>query len=230
MYRVEDKYQCSPQELFELESKLKIIMRSDRHAQDHTGYTVTSVYFDDYWDTCLNECKNEVRQRQKYRIRIYDGSFDIIKLEIKQKLDNRIYKKGQTITYHQMQTLLSGKAIEGAGIGEDAITQFNLAIKNTGLKPKILVEYDRQAFISQPGNVRITLDRDLRFSMNIEAIYHSQNRSRLMSEQNDVLEVKYDSMLPGFIARVLESGNMNQVSFSKYQLCRDAWEDRQNVY
>ena len=47
-----------------------------------------------------------------------------------------------------------------------------------------------------------------------------------VDETDRILEVKYDELLPGFIARLLEFGNMNQISYSKYRLGREQLEVR----
>lgn len=121
-----------------------------------------------------------------------------------------------------MRRLLKEKCIEdGDPSLDNPVTLFNLAISEKKLSPKIIVEYDRKAFVYEPGNVRITLDRNIRGSMDIDAFAECRApQFQYLQEENQVLEIKYDEFLPGFIAGILESGNMNQVSFSKYKLCR----------
>lgn len=229
MYRAEDKYSCAEQEMIELESKLKVIMPLDFHAEN-SRYRVTSVYFDDYWDTCYQECLDGIQQRKKYRIRIYNGSFDTIKLEMKYKNNSRISKLSQSITYPEMLRLLSGNPIESSTSSDDVISRFNLAVKTAGLRPKIIIDYERAAYLYPAGNVRITLDRNIQYDSDIRRFLAGQTSGYTwLPDENKVLEIKYDTILPGFIARVLESGNMNQISFSKYKLCREAQEEYRHV-
>lgn len=113
---------------------------------------------------------DEYQTSEKYRIRIYNGSFDVIKLEIKYKWDNRVLKRVSSITPEQMCDLMNGYCIQSENESmEDPVTLFNLAIATCGLRPKIIVEYDRSAYIYGPGNVRITLDRNIRVSDQLEA-------------------------------------------------------------
>lgn len=221
MYRVEDKFLVSERELFLLQSRLKIVLNTDTHAAD--GYTITSVYFDDLFDSHLQDTIDGNRMREKYRIRIYDGSFDVIKLEVKYKKNNRVKKQSARITYEQMCELLNGECIEDDTPSLDnPVTLFNIAIKERGLRPKVIVEYDRTAYVFDPGNVRITLDRNLRASSQIEVFEKGEELSFEYPHDLDrVLEVKYDEFLPEFIAGILELGNMNQTSYSKYRLCRE---------
>lgn len=223
MYRVEDKYFCSEQDLFLLQARLETILRPDENQPDAKGYCITSVYFDDLFDTHLQDTVDGNRLREKYRIRIYNGSYDAIKLEIKYKRDNRVMKRVTGITPEQMQELMNGHCIDSDNESpEDPITLFNIAIASRGLRPKIIVEYDRCAYIYEPGNTRITLDRNIRSSDQLDAFANGEKLTYEYERDLDqVLEVKYDEFLPGFIAGMLETGNMNKTSYSKYRMCRE---------
>lgn len=223
MYRVEDKYQCSEGEMRLLQMRLEPLLRPDDFQTNINGYKVTSVYFDDLNDSFLKDTVNGIRLREKYRIRIYDNSFETIKLEVKYKRDNRVLKKTRSITKEQMQSLVDGECIEDKenSLGSP-VTLFNLGIKTYGLRPKVIVEYDRKAYVYNAGNVRITLDRDIRAGDQIETFIRGGTvQYNYIDEISRVLEVKYDEFLPGFIADILESGNMKQISCSKYRLCRE---------
>ena len=221
MYRVEDKFSCSEVEMFLLRTRLENVLEKDTNQREKEGYQITSVYFDDYWNSCLKEAIDGVRDRKKYRIRIYDDDFEVIKLEIKYKKDSRIFKLSQRISFEEMKTLLRGECIERKKETDDVIGRMNIAIKTQKLQPVIIVEYDRTAFVYETGNVRITLDRNLRYSTNIEDfVSGKKEKYRIVPDTNRVIEVKYDELLPGVIARIIENGNMIQTSFSKYSLCR----------
>ena len=221
MYRVEDKFSCSEMEMFLLKTRLQSVLYTDTNQKDKDGYQITSVYFDDYWGSCLQEAIDGVKERCKYRIRIYDDKFDVIKLEVKYKKESRIYKRSQRISQEEMETFLRGECVEREEEKDDCIGLMNLAIKSKKLEPVVIVEYDRTAFVYETGNVRITLDSNLRYSTNIDDFVTGKKESyRVVPEQNRVIEVKYDEILPGVIARIIENGNMIQTSFSKYCICR----------
>ncbi|MBR5596025.1 MAG: polyphosphate polymerase domain-containing protein [Lachnospiraceae bacterium] len=221
MYRVEDKFSCSKMEMFLLKTRLQSVLEIDSNQKNKDGYQITSVYFDDYWDSCLRETIDGVRNRCKYRIRIYDDNYDAIKLEIKYKSDSKINKLSQNITFEEMKTFLKGECVERECETDDVIGRMNMAIRTKKLEPVVIVEYDRTAFVYETGNVRITLDRNLRYSTNIDDFVNGKKEQyRILPEDNRVIEVKYDEMLPGVIARIIENGNMIQTSYSKYSLCR----------
>lgn len=224
MYRVENKYNCSESELLILQNRLEGILQPDSNENHPEGYSIISLYFDDWQDNCLNDTVDGVEVRDKYRIRIYNNSLDVIKLEVKSKKDGYIYKKSKTITKEQADMLMRGECIEDSSSVEDPATLFNVAIRTRGLRPKVIVAYERKAYVFGPGNTRITLDRNVRASNRVED-FGSENISYdFLHEYDKVLEVKYDEFIPGFLLQLLELGNMQQTSYSKYQLCRELFE------
>ena len=224
MYRVENKYNCSESELLILRNRLEGILQPDSNENHPEGYSIISLYFDDLQDNCLNDTVDGVEVRDKYRIRIYNNSLDVIKLEVKSKKDGYIYKKSKTITKEQADMLMRGECIEDSSSVEDPATLFNVAIRTRGLRPKVIVAYERKAYVFGPGNTRITLDRNVRASNRVED-FGSENISYdFLHEYDKVLEVKYDEFIPGFLLQLLELGNMQQTSYSKYQLCRELFE------
>ena len=68
MYRVEDKYVCSKNELYLLQKRLEAMLPSDSNQVKEEGYTISSVYFDDLYDSDLCDTVDGVRERKKYRI------------------------------------------------------------------------------------------------------------------------------------------------------------------
>ena len=225
MYRVEDKFICSERDMLLLQSRVKVVLNPDKYSRN-TPYKVTSLYFDDYDDNSLVDSEDGVSHRSKYRIRMYNGASDLIKLEVKNKLYNRVQKQACIITKEQAKRLIGGECISDTveTLG-NPISLFNLAIRRNVLRPKVVVEYDRNAYVFSPGNVRITFDRNIRCSMDVDKFTDNQCEYTMLDESDRVLEIKYDEFLPGFIAQLLESGGMQQTSYSKYTLCRKRMGD-----
>ena len=221
MYRVEDKYNCTDAQLVTLQSRMEAVLKPDVNEGGAEGYRVTSLYFDDLTDSCLQDTVDGVNRRNKYRIRIYNDALDVIKLEVKTKRDNRIMKRSKTVTRAQMECLMRGEFIEASASDSDPATLFNLAIRTQGLRPKVIVAYERKAYVYEPGNVRITFDRNVRASSRVEAFGQKNISYDFLREYDKVLEVKYDAFIPDFLLQLLETGNMQQSAYSKYQLCRE---------
>ena len=223
MFRVEDKYACSASELFLLQSRIDTVLKADANQYSQDGYSIISVYFDDLYDRHLQDTIDGNSKREKYRIRIYNNSFDTIKLEVKYKQYNRILKKSKTISYSDMNSLLQGNPIACTNLPDDPATLFNMGIQNRGLRPKVIVAYERKAYVFPSGNVRITFDRNIRSSNLIHMFGNDELSYDFPESPNAILEVKYDEFLPGFIAQLLELGNMQQTSYSKYRICREIY-------
>lgn len=221
MYRVEDKYMCTEKDMLLLQSKIRAVLEPDTYSQNDS-YMVTSIYFDDRTDSHLADSEDGNSFRDKYRIRIYNRSFDLIKLEVKYKAYNRVYKKSKTISKQMAERLIAGDTVEDTDRTVDSpVTLFNLAISRDLLRPKTVVEYDRSAYIFRPGNVRITFDRNIRSSSDISGFMKGEYGFTPVDEMDRILEVKYDEFIPGFILQLLENGNMIQTSYSKYRLSRE---------
>ena len=224
MYRVEDKFFCKETEMYCLQKRLDSVLQSDSNENSTEGYSVCSLYFDDLDDSCLSDTVEGNRIRRKYRARIYNHSLDTIKLEVKEKLDNRVRKKSKNITEKELLQLMNGECIECQPTMEDPATLFNLAIQTNHLAPKVIVTYERKAFIFEPGNVRITLDRNVRSSKRVESFGKSDISYDFFVERDKIIEMKYDEFMPEFILQLLELENMQQIAYSKYQLCREKYE------
>lgn len=221
MYRVEDKYNCTETQLVMLQARMDAVLRQDVNEGGPEGYRITSLYFDDLADSCLRDTVDGVNRRSKYRIRIYNDSLDVIKLEVKTKRDNRILKRSRTITEAQMERIMRGECIEDGASAKDPATLFNLAIRTQGLRPKVIVAYERKAYVYEPGNVRITFDRNVRASSRVEDFGKKNISYDFLREYDKVLEVKYDEFIPEFLVQLLETGSMWQMAYSKYRLCRE---------
>ena len=125
-----------------------------------------------------------------------------------------------------MERLMRGECIEDDASMEDPATLFNLAVKTQGLRPRVIVAYERKAYVYEPGNVRITFDRNVRASGQVELFGQKNICYEFLREYDKVLEVKYDEFIPDFLLQLLETGRMQQSAFSKYQLCREGIELR----
>ncbi|MCR5502469.1 MAG: polyphosphate polymerase domain-containing protein [Lachnospiraceae bacterium] len=227
MYRREDKYHLGAQEMDLLEARVRLFFGKDPHAGDSGSYHVSSLYFDDHQDRCFHEALRGEAFRRKYRIRIYENSFKEAKLEIKEKLYQGTKKISSPMEKNEIKALIGGE-IFGLNADDEARRIFYLDYETGILRPSVIVSYDRSAYIYEPGNVRITFDRNITASSDFER-FGKKKMIRSALDGSGVLEVKYDEFLPEFAARLLETGNMLRVSNSKYVLCRIALDKKERI-
>ena len=96
-YRHEFKYLCSDGELAVLKVRLQGLVRPDPHAGADGVYRIRSLYFDDYYDSCLKENESGTDPREKFRIRIYNHSTEHITLELKKKIRSKTRKDRNSV-------------------------------------------------------------------------------------------------------------------------------------
>lgn len=219
-YRNEIKYICTEQQLRLIEQRIRPICKSDAHVNANGTYTVRSVYFDDYGDSCYYENESGVNHREKFRIRIYDGDVSYITLECKNKLNGKNHKFSCRLTGEQCQSILQGtyELEEGA---PSLLQKLFAESRTRQMRPKVIVEYERTPFVYEAGNVRITFDRNISGSGKVlDFMNQNIHAFPVMERGQHILEVKYDEFLPDFIKSQMQIGNLQQTAFSKYYICR----------
>ena len=160
IYRNELKYVCSDGELMQIKERIKPLCKLDPHVGKDGRYKIRSIYFDDKKNNCFYENENGTDPREKFRIRIYDGDFSTIFLECKGKENGMTYKEHSLITEEMCRNILRGKFLAD-GKNDKLLSKFFLQCRGRGLRPKVIVAYERTPFIYPAGNVRITLDRNI---------------------------------------------------------------------
>ncbi len=222
-YRCEEKYLCTPEMLSVLRHRLTPLMRRDKHQGSREYYSIRSLYFDDAEDSGYEDTFAGVSERRKFRLRIYNGDASFIHLEIKSKRNGYTHKDSCEITDEQCRTLMRGGLLPFSTADPEPLRLWNIEMRTNLLRPRIIVEYKRCAFVEPTGNVRITFDEELGFSP-ITGVFLQPHLSLLpvSAEHRHLLEVKYDQLLPDAIANTIQMDRLRRTSFSKYTICRDA--------
>lgn len=219
-YRHEFKYQCSEAQLAIIQSRIETLLDHDPHAKNGQ-YTIRSMYFDNYANRCFYENENGTSPREKFRIRIYNGSDKRISLECKRKENDKTYKTSCLLTMQEYESILEGGDFTNFASKPPILKKFIILLHTQQFKPDVIVEYDRIPYIYPVGNVRITLDQNIRLSTDFEHFFSPTIATRpILPTGQHLLEVKYDELLPTFIENVLQLNNLQRITFSKYYLCR----------
>ncbi len=224
--RHELKYMISYKEYYSLAAAIGSVMPCDENSQDG-GYFIRSLYFDDIYNSSYNEKQAGVFRRRKWRIRTYNLSDSVIKFEIKDKFDNSISKMSATITPEQCRQMMHCNFDFMLGSEKQALSAGFIDARLKQLHPQVIVDYYREAYVGEAGNVRITFDSDLRAAVGSLDIF---DRNVLtvpaMQEGTMILEVKYDDFLPQTVRKLLAPLDRRQLSLSKFAMCCDT----QNTY
>ena len=219
-FRNELKYVCSEQQLAIIKARICNICKVDAHASDDGIYQIRSVYFDDAKDSCYYENENGTDPREKFRIRIYNLDDSRIVLECKRKEHSMTHKDSCLLTKEQCMSILAG-TFKLNSTDNALLSKFYLKYARQGFRPKVIVNYEREPFVYDSGNVRITFDRNISSSSKVSDFFEADLPLRpIMPTGYHILEVKYDEFFPDFLYRVMNIGSLKQTAFSKYYLCR----------
>ena len=218
--RHEWKHQINPQEDLVLSQRLGKLFPRDANAGPDGVYRVTSLYFDTPYDSALREKLDGVNRREKFRLRYYGSDLSFLRLEKKYKVNGLCGKRSARLTREQAERLLDGDARFLLDTGDALLLELYSKIQGQGLRPKTIVRYDREAFLYAPGNVRITLDRDIRTGLGSVDFLNPGVFCVRAAGPGTVLEVKYDTFLPEIVRMAVQVPGRQAAACSKYALCR----------
>lgn len=218
-YRHEIKMSINAFDKAVLTSRLSNVLKKDKHSSEDGHYQVRSLYFDDHNDMALIDKLTGVKYREKFRIRTYNNSTEVIRLEKKVKNDGMGHKETALLTLEECQNLIEGNYNFLINRPEMVCRHLYTKMKTGLFKPKTIVEYKREAYTWDPGRIRITLDSDLRTGISSIDFFGS-NLPMASASDTSILEIKYDSFLPSHISNLLQLDSRRRAAISKYVLCR----------
>ena len=218
--RHELKHQINLREDLVLSQRLRKLFPRDQYAGEEGSYRVTSLYFDTPYDDALREKVDGVNRREKFRLRYYGKDTSFLRLEKKFKQNGLCGKRSVRLTTEQAGRLLAGEYAFLLESGEPLMVELYSKLQGKLLRPKTIVCYDREAFTYGPGNVRVTLDRNIRSGLEQLDFLNPELLYLRTLEETTVLEVKYDAFLPDIVRMAVQVPGRQASACSKYALCR----------
>lgn len=183
-------------------------------------YMIRSLYFDDYWNTAYEQKGDGVLERKKYRIRIYNYGDKSIKLERKKKYDAFIFKESAKLTRKEFDSILAGDYKFLLNHPNHLCREFYIECMCNHLRPRTIVDYEREPWIVDAGTVRITFDMNVRAAIGSFDIFDPDLPCLSVIDPGKlVLEVKYTELLPQFARDILPPYQAEMTAVSKYVLC-----------
>jgi len=221
--RHELKFFISEMQYQILSRQLDHVLWRDPNGDENNEYHIRSLYFDTVFNDAYFEKLDGVRDRNKYRIRIYNLQDRIIKLECKTKVGSLISKRSLSIPRDLADQLIAGdpEGLErtSSGLLSDMYREMTCGL----LRPVVLVDYVREAYLHPAEEVRITFDKQLRTGMRSIDLFNPHVPTIAPFDNGEIiLEVKYNRVLPPFIRDILSTycGGAVQSAISKYTWCR----------
>lgn len=218
-FRHEWKHEINYTDLLVLRQRLKAVMQPDPHAVGGS-YFIRSLYFDNLADKALREKIDGVNRREKFRIRYYNRDTSLIHLEKKSKWNGLGNKQAVVLTAQESQAIVDGDWEWMLDSGKPLVQELYSKMRSQGLRPKTIVDYTREPFIYAPGNVRVTLDYDIRTGLNCTDFLNPDCVTIPAGNSPIILEVKWDEYLPSVIRDIVQLDGRHTAAFSKYAVCR----------
>lgn len=219
-YRNEIKHVITPGDRAAVCAALKVVAQLDPHAREKGYYTVRSLYFDNLADKALREKIDGVNRREKFRIRCYNGDTSFLRLEKKVKQDGAGYKVACTISKEEAQRIIDGDVAWMASAGRPLLAELYAKMKTQGLRPRTIVDYERIPFVYGPGNVRVTVDYNIRTGLGCTSFLDPACVTIPAGGNEIILEVKWDNYLPTVIRHAVHLRGRRAEAYSKYSASR----------
>ena len=218
-YRHEWKHEITYSDLLAIRARMSAIATPDPHAIDGK-YLIRSLYFDNVNDKALREKVDGVDMREKFRIRLYNFDPSIIHLEKKSKKNGLGTKYSAPLTKEEAKAIVDGDIDWMRDSEHSLIQELYLKMYYQRMRPRTIVDYTREPFIFPPGNVRVTIDYDIRTGILGTDLLDPGCVTIPAGEAPIILEVKWDAYLPSIIRDAVQLKNVRVGAFSKYAQCR----------
>lgn len=218
-FRHEWKIEITPADRIAIRARMRAIAKPDEHAKDGR-YLIRSLYFDNAADKALHEKLDGVNMREKFRIRCYNGDPSVIHLEKKSKVNGLCSKLSAPLNADETQSIIDGRLDWMASDPRALVRELYAKIRAQGLRPRTIVDYTREPFVFGPGNVRVTLDYDIRTGLDCTDFLNINCPTVSAGDAPIILEVKWDAYLPAIIRDAVQLPGRRAEAFSKYAQCR----------
>ena len=216
--RHELKHRITRMDMLCIRQRLLAVAESDSHATNGR-YRIRSLYFDTPDDRALKEKIDGVDRREKFRIRYYDDDLSFIRLEKKSKQHGLGTKDNAKLSAEEAQKIVDGDLLWMGDNEQPLIRELFHKMKDQLLRPRTIVDYEREPFTYAPGNVRVTLDFNIRTGLMCTDFLKPDVPTIPVNEDPIILEVKWDEYLPEIIRAAVQT-NVKDCAYSKYAECR----------
>ena len=141
--RHELKFYINEMQYHLLRNALDRVLDRDPNGDENNEYHIRSLYFDTINDDALEEKIAGVGNRKKYRIRIYNFSDKVIKLECKSKYGDLISKQSVTIPRDLAEQLIAGDPEGLQRMRHPLFHDMYREMRINLLRPAVIVDYVR---------------------------------------------------------------------------------------
>ncbi len=215
--RHELKFYISRADYETASAALGSLMQKDSHQKAERGYFIRSLYFDDMYDSSVEEKLDGIEFRDKYRLRIYGTDMNWAKFERKRKWNNFVKKTSVKVTRVEAEQIIRGEYdCLLAQKSADAVSIY-FDLKRKYFRPVVIVDYIRDVYKLNYNEIRITFDKHLRANtqdfrlFSPDVVTHPLQRVDVIE-----MEVKFNTCLPSWFRDFPCFDSAVNVAISKY--------------
>lgn len=189
-------------------------------------YLVNSLYFDTYAKKFYWEKVEGEKERRKIRIRSHldaeTGKLYKTALEVKKKDDLNVFKEKVAMSFKDAYNLVETGDVSSihsklSKKDKRAVDDAIFLKYKYGIKPEIIVCYERQAFYDKYNpRTRLTFDFNVRFrttNFNTEDI---ETENYAIPPYLVILELKYNNHMPVWLTKMIQVFSLRTTTISKY--------------
>ena len=219
--RQENKYILDEGTKAELEHRLSDHTRPDAYNCENETYSITNLYYDTDDSILIRTSLQKPDYKEKLRLRAYGvpSPDDIVFLEIKKKLDGRVYKRRSAIRLSDATAFVAtGRMPESdPAHNRQVLKEIAYMLSVCPLKPMLVLAYDRRALIgTDRPDLRISFDTHIRTRRERLSLADGDDGKPLLPEGRWLMEIKTSGNMPFWLAHLLSELKIFPTSFSKY--------------
>jgi hypothetical protein len=186
------------------------------------GYPISSLYFDSPNLAFFRAKEHGHHDRFKLRARTY-GRGGLVNLETKRKRGDVVWKQRAAVRPEHWVDAANGFCpvrLKDAR-QEEALERFATLFAQYSCEPKLMVEYQREAWAARTGEyARVTFDRHVQSypTDDFELDDGKSVRTPLFTGigAGVILELKAEQFIPPWMADLIRSFELSRVGYSKY--------------
>lgn len=213
--RFEYKYVLSPAEYFIIRHKISRVMDVDENTASER-YHVRSLYFENPQRSSFTDKVTGIYHRHKYRLRMYQYDPRTLRFEQKEKHGDLIRKKTIHLDVTEGKKIAAG---DYSSLLERGYTSIYADLTANLYLPFLIIDYLREPYVLNPGNIRITFDLDIHSRHSTGRFFQKNLPGVPLMEGNlVVMELKFSGWLPVWLKNVIQHNIPGRQSVSKYCL------------
>jgi hypothetical protein len=195
------------------------------------AYPVHSLYLDSDDLTLYAQAVNDIEHRCQLRLRYSLHRLDSpVHFEVKQRCAELVTRRKSTLKPQAVGLVLAGHwpdaihFVDNSAEQQSTLAEFVARMQAVRASPKMRVTYHREAYVSEDGSLRVTLDRGVlcqpSFTDRLES--HAESSRRLFHPKV-LLELNYERLFPAWFREMVESFGLTECEADKYLEAVGAW-------